>query len=151
MSQVMDQGCDEEVDTIGVDEYSRLFDNYQYVKVMGGSPDEAEECTMDRVARLKHALEHRRPPYADFGIFTPYGDRLQRKLRMTGFALQTDGSLKNTEVPGPPTLSDWDVSYRVLRAALLCLGAVCLAHIEQYRNHLVRLHTRYGAQAWVLI
>eukprot|EP00971_Amphidinium_carterae_P297429 5908872-Amphidinium_carterae.1 len=78
---------------------------------------------MDQVACLKHALEHRRPPYVDFGIFTPYGDRLQRKLRMTGLALQTDGSLKNTEVPGPPTLSDWDASYRVLRTALLCLGA----------------------------
>eukprot|EP00971_Amphidinium_carterae_P002143 42544-Amphidinium_carterae.1 len=26
-----------------------------------------------------------------------------------------------------------------------------MAHIEQYRNFIVKLHSRYGAKAWVLI
>eukprot|EP00971_Amphidinium_carterae_P046942 924384-Amphidinium_carterae.1 len=68
--------------------YSKYLTNF--VKLMGGPPSEEEECSMDQLACLKHRLDERQAPFCDFGVFTPFGDRLQRKLRLTGMSLSPD-------------------------------------------------------------
>eukprot|EP00971_Amphidinium_carterae_P136220 2699197-Amphidinium_carterae.1 len=96
-----------------VQEYTKYYS--QYVKVTGGPPSEDEECTIEQMACLHHRLSCNKAPYVDFAVFTPFGDRLQRKIRLSGLALQPDGALKHVEMPGPATLADWEACYRVLR------------------------------------
>eukprot|EP00971_Amphidinium_carterae_P125867 2493581-Amphidinium_carterae.1 len=114
---------------------------------MGGPPSEEEECTADQLACLKHRLDLNLVPYCDFAVFTAYSDRLQRRLKMSGLALQPDGTLKQSEVTGPASFSDWEASYRVLRTAVVELEAVCPSHLDLYRDHIFKLVSRYGQHA----
>eukprot|EP00971_Amphidinium_carterae_P090621 1793934-Amphidinium_carterae.1 len=66
-------------------------------------------------------------------------------------SLSPDGTLRQHEISGPATVGDWEASYRVLRTALIQLDAVCPSHLDLYRDHVLRLHSRYGPQCWMLI
>ena len=149
LSNVLDQANEEEINSLTQDDLKKAYE--RYAKLMGGPPAEDEEPTSDQLAGLAHVLNLNLPPYVDFAIFGAYGDRIQRKLKLSGLMFAADGSLIKHEVPGPPTFPDWDAAYKVLRTALIGLDIVCPAHLDLYRDHLHRLHSRYGSQVWFLI
>eukprot|EP00971_Amphidinium_carterae_P076585 1512551-Amphidinium_carterae.1 len=54
MNSVLDQACEDEVDSMEVQKYTKYYS--QYVKVTGGPPSEVEECTIKQMACLHHRL-----------------------------------------------------------------------------------------------
>ena len=98
----------------------RLLKNHQ--ELVGRVPLPDAEPAEDQLAALQlRVIGRGGSPYADFGVLTPYGRRLQAALRARAWLLQTDGSYKAVIVPGPRDFTAWAACWRVYEAALLCL------------------------------
>ena len=78
------------------------------------SPDQVSGMT-ERVNTLD--LE----PYADFSLFTPYGRRLQKQLKLKNWVMNQDGTYHPQEVPGPQDFEAWYACWRVYANVLLMI------------------------------
>lgn len=119
-STVIDQGDETEVRPLDSTEVSEFFNNH--IEVTGAEP--LEECSPspEQISALYDKVCVRgEEPYADFSVFTPYGRRVQRALRMRSWMPQEDGTYRPVEVAGPPSFDAWYACYRVYRAVLLML------------------------------
>ena len=117
----------------------------------GKRPKPDQEATMAQLSGLHYLLESGQVPTVDFAVWGPHGSRIERKLRLSGSVFAPDGSLRTIEIAGPPTIGIWLASWEVFTTAAVILNIFDLGALIDYREHIVRLHTRYGPQVWLLL
>ena len=149
LSTILDPTCDAEVIPMDPARLKQL--HRDYIKARGASPKHDIEPTDDQVSALFQVTSEGHPPYADFSIFGKFGKRMLAKLQFTAWTLLPDGAWVRKELPGPPDLSAWWNSWRVLRTALLLLQQVSPEVLDQYGDLIRDLSEQYGADCWYLV
>ena len=137
MSQVIDQGCDLEVEQMSHLDLQRC--RARYVAAQGERPIEKEEITDAQLSALAAKVQHQMAPFTDMSVFGPYGDRLARQMKFTSH-MWKDGTWKAVEIPGATNLGAWEESWRIFRTLCPRLPCSCtrtstsMAHCCQGRH-----------------
>ena len=149
MSLILDQSNDTEVpyipDLDHKEGYKRYFDIYKNMP----SPD--DDVTIEQLSGLVYYMKNGNPPWADFAIFGPHGQRLMCKLKMSGLRLQPDGSFLNVEYKGPPSYWLWEQCYSILKTGLIFLDAAELGPLEAYKERIKKYAMENPPAVWHLI
>ena len=106
---------------------------------------------MAQLSGLHYLLETGQVPTVDFAVWGPHGNRIERKLRLSGSVFSSDGSLRTIEIAGPPTIAIWLASWEVFATAAILLDIMDLGTLMAYKDHIMRMHNRYGPTVWLLL
>ena len=122
----------------------------RYTLVMGGAPEE-EELTAAQLAGLhKRVIVLKQAPYADFGVWVPFGRRALKTQKFQVYTPLGDGSFLMREMPGPQNFQQWQACWKVFKTASLMLGIISLTALLGYEKMVERLVIQWPA-AWGLI
>ena len=146
LSAVVNQVSDAEVRLLDSDATDAAFKRFR--DITGFRPHKDEEVTAAQLAGLHAVFASPGPPYVDFSIWGPHGDRLQKRLRFTAQQMQKDGTWKPVEVYGPPDYETWDAAFAVFRCGCLMLGKLCIGTLDRYRALIKRYNGLYPG-AWL--
>ena len=81
----------------------------------------AEEVTDDQLSVIFTVGQAGIAPYADFGVWRPFGQRAAKSMKFVSHFLDSSGSWRSKEIPGPDSLSSWEACWRVFRTvAVMC-------------------------------
>ena len=119
--------------------------------IMGGTPQEEEDCTIEQLSALNkrvHTLDL--PPYVDMGVWQPYGRRALRASKFRAWFPDGSRGYIARELPGPSTWTQWLAVWRVFQTAARMLDILPLASLQLYERHTERLVKLYPT-AWHLI
>ena len=148
-STVLEQGSDTEVPLmLEVDMkegYKRCYNSFKNFP----SPD--DDVTIEQLSGLNYYIQIGSPPWADFAIFGPHGQRLMCKLKTSGLRLHHDGTFPPVEYKGPITYRFCEQCYSILRTLLIFLDAAELGPLEQYKERIQRYGMEYPPSVWHLI
>ena len=96
-------------------------------KMEGECPGD-ERPTDDQISAVVAVLAEDDNAYPDFAIFGPHGNRMLRKLSMSGLIPSGVGCFRRVEIRGPPDIYTWTRSFMVWRYAghrwCQCFGQV---------------------------
>eukprot|EP00435_Cladocopium_sp_Y103_P014598 s616_g3.t1 len=149
MSNVVDQADDSELTLASRTQVDAWLG--AYIALMGSPPLEEEEPSEAQLSALhKRVVVLGQAPYADFGVWLPFGRRTLRAQRFRSYLPVGDGSYILKEMPGPQNLLQWQSSWKVYRVALLMLGVVSLAALSLYEKTVERLVLQWP-RCWGLI
>lgn len=151
LSSVISQTDDTELTVAGEKEVLQWYARYEAVFGQGERPAKDYEPAAEQLTGLQHLCSQGSPPYADFSIFGPFGHRMMKRIKLSGYSIERDGTLRTVEMYGPNNLGAWLQSYNVLMTVLVMLDAVDLGHLQKYRSHIERLAERYGQRVWSVI
>ena len=112
-----------------------------FITLKGAPPDEEESATDEQLTALNHRVLSGLAPYADFGVFGPFGRKLMRASKFRAWFPGPDGEYYAKERPGPSCWAQWDLCWGVLTTALLSLQVVSAAALERYARTVRRLST----------
>ena len=129
LNQIVDQGCDLEVEQLPHTQLVEL--RRRYVVVEGDAPTEKEEVTDAQLTCLWAKIEHGMSPFVDMGVWGAYGDRLARAMKFTS-QQRKDGQWKSIEIPGASSLLAWEEAWRIFRTAALMLNLATAATLDRY-------------------
>ena len=149
LSQVLDQSSDDTAPVLSPEAVKAFYVAYKLI--FKRLPPPAKECTVDQLSAVLFRLKSGVPPYADFSVFGPYGSRLNRRLKMKGLQLRSDGELHTVEIFGPPGIHEWMKSFELLTTALVGFEAVSLGALLDYQGHIQELHDEHGPTTWSLL
>ena len=148
ISTVIDQGDDSEFQVLP--ETMRAAWYQKFLDVMGGPPEEDCEPTGEQLSALHRKIfEHKAAPYADFGIFVPYGRKQLRSSKFKALTLTAQGYAMK-EIPGPANYLAWRASFRVFKTAMIMMDVVSVANLMGYEAFIERLAQTYPS-AWHLV
>ena len=85
LSQVINQAKDIEIQLLEADVINEHRKNYSIT--FGDSPMENSEVTDAQLSALQYLINSGLPPYVDFGIWGPYGVRVERRMKFTSHVL----------------------------------------------------------------
>jgi hypothetical protein len=131
MSAIIDQADDGDLDELPADKVRNLF--IQYTHENGGEPAEGERCTADQLAALSTRLARDMVPYTDFGVWGPFGRRMQKAMRFTAQVFVA-GELTTKAFRGPDSFPLWRAGWRVFRTALLMLHGAKPGQLDAYEE-----------------
>ena len=149
LSQVLDQSSDDTAPVLSPEAVKAFYAAYK--AIFKRLPPPATECTVDQLSAVLFRLKSGVPPYEDFSVFGPYGSRLNRRLKMKGLQLRSDGELHTVEIFGPPGIHEWIKSFELLTTALVGFEAVSLGALLDYQGHIQELHDEHGLTTWSLL
>ena len=121
----------------------------RYIAVEGDEPLDNVEVTNAQLTALKAVVGQGLPPYTDFGVWGPYGNRLARKQKFTNMFLDTSGKWHSQELAGPANLDSWRSSWAVFASAAIMLDIATPAVLSRYESRFVERCHRYP-MAWYL-
>ena len=148
--KVLDQAGDTEIAPLDPKDLSGLVDDWRTLENDGEEPTEEEEATADQMASLEARARSGATPYADFGVWRPHGQRMERALKFVVHHLQTDGTTKPSEINGPDSYSQWIKSWRVYAFAMVALKLATRTRLQRYADR-IRLLTEEWPQFWWVI
>ena len=112
--------------------------------VEGEDPMKCEEVTDDQLSVVYSLAQAGVTPFADFGVWRPFGQRAAKNLRFVSHFLVNTGSLRCKEIPGPDSIVTWEACWRVFRtAAIMCdlaAPAVLDRYASAFRSRVERFH-----------
>ena len=138
-------------EVISTNDHVQFLNRWQQHFGAGLRPSPEDEPTVDQLSVLQALLKSGENPYADFSIFGPHANRLQRKMKLQGQRFQADGTLGPIEITGPPDYQTWFSSWRVYACALLMLKAADLGVLELYSKRIKDLAGLYGPSTWLIL
>lgn len=150
MSKQLVQGDDTEVTPMSIEAYRKAVEDWIGIENDGEEPDENEECTGDMLACLDHRISNGGTPHADFGIWRPFGHRLDRALKFTVHTAKVDGTHQPKEINGPASFDDWNRSWRVFVFAMGVLKQAPRTRLNKYFNRISELNELYPQHWWAL-
>lgn len=148
MSQVAEQGNEEEAPLLP--EQAMIDGHRRYHALFKTNPREDEEITLKQLSCIQFRLGHGPPPWVEFSVFGPNGNRLLHAMKMTGMVIMPDGTLQSQEFKGPPSYAIWNEPYSVLQTGLLFLDTVELGPRDDHRNMIRRYAMAYPS-LWHLV
>ena len=96
-------------------------------------------------------LAEERPPSPDLAIFGPHGNRLQRKLIMSGLIPTGLGAFRRIELKGPPDIATWTAAFMVFRALAIMINLAGVNSLNKYIKDIWQLLKDYGTAVWRLL
>ena len=151
LSSIISQVDDTEILLADEKEIIKAFARYEVVYGKGDRPQNGTEPTGEQLSAVKHLLDNNCCPYTDFSIFGPYGQRIYKRVKLSGFQIGRDGQLSTIELQGPSNITQWISCYTVLQNILIMLDAVDLGHLLRYKTMVERFHDKYGERVWSVI
>ena len=142
MSAVIDQSDDSEFAPESLATADRWYQ--RYITVMGGAPQEEEDCTVEQLSALNkrvHLLDL--PPYVDLGVWQPYGRRALRQSKFRAWFPDGAGGYMAKELPGPAMWTQWLAAWRAFQTAAIMLDILPLASLQLYERHMEKLVRLY--------
>jgi len=111
----------------------------QYLLAAGDHP--TEECTpiAEQLSALRHVIKSGKPPYADFGVWGPYGSRLAR-FRKTDATTVVNNELVHRRSDGPATFECWLSAWDLYAVAMISLDAATIGTMNRFRSGMVQLN-----------
>ena len=149
MSLILDQAND--TDVIIMDDVDLRAGYKRWHNIFKAMPSPDDDCTIEQLSGLAYFMKNGNPPWADFAIFGPHGQRLMCKLKMSGLRLQPDGTFLSVEYKGPPTYWLWEQCYSILRTCLIFLDAAELGPLEAYRERIKKYAMENPSEVWHLL
>lgn len=149
MAQVINQTDDDEVEPLTNAEIHQAYVMYQ--TKTGGFPPEDEELTAEQITTLHNLFKMGRTPYTDMAVWGPYQLRLQKKVKMRGVKLNSNGEITTVEMYGPGEYETWRACYLIFRTGCIMLDQITASCLDGYEKKIRRYHERYGKVCWPLI
>ena len=131
--------------------YRRYNDKFGAVDAEPVTPAVDEEPTSEQLTGLKHILGNGDPPYVDFALFCPHGNRARRNHAFSGLVLGPDGNLLKIEAKGPSSFEAWAASWKIFKVAAVMLNAVSVGALDLYHDHLQNFAKSFGPDLWMLL
>lgn len=131
MNQVIDQGCDMEVEQLGHEKLLSL--RQRFLIQEGDNPMENEEITDGQLSCLHGKIAANMAPFVDMGVWGPYGDRIARAMKFVSQQWK-DGQWRSVELPGASHLRAWEESWRIFRTGCIMLNVATAAILDRYAN-----------------
>ena len=150
MSKVIDQGDDSEVTPFDADTIARLIEDWKAVENDGEEPTPEEEATGDQLVALQARLKLGATPFADFGVWRPYGNRFGRALRFVVQVLRPDGTYQAKEINGPPSFSVWLKCWTVFVFAMSTLKQAARTRLQRYADRIRKLNEDFPNYWWII-
>ena len=147
LSQVIDQGKEMEVPLLeaeAINEYRAV-----YSVLYGDNPMESCEVTDAQLTALHYLITNGLPPYADFGVWGPYGTRVERRMRFKSRVLDSSGQWTQHEAPGPDCIESWRKCWKVFVVAATMLKVASGATLAKYETQFEERSERYH-KSWHL-
>ena len=151
LSSVVSQVDDTDILMADEKEIIKAYARYEVVYGKGDRPPNGTEPTSEQLSAVKHLLHSNCCPYTDFSIFGPYGQRIYKKVKLSGYQIPRDGQLTSVELHGPSNISQWIGCNNVLQNIIVMLDAVDLGHLLRYKPMIERYHDKYGEKVWSVI
>ena len=149
LSSVINQSDDLEVAILDDAAIHQAYANYR--KRIGALPPADQELSSEQLSSLHSLFSSGRAPYCDMAVWGPYHHRLQKKIRLKGVRLSSQGEIIPVEICGPADFESWRESYSVFRTGCIMFDQITPARLDAY-EHLIRsYHERYGRSCWALL
>ena len=148
MTQVLDQG--DETEFTVEPESMRSTWIQRVIAITGGYPQPEEEPTLEQLSAMyKRTAIQDMCPYADFGVFVPFGSRALKASRFRTYVLTSEGYVTK-ELAGPANFTQWKACFKVYGMALMMLNIADQAVLHAYEAFVEKLVRSYPT-AWHLI
>ena len=151
LSAVLSQVDDSEAKVMTEREMVAAYLRYSAVYGDTEQPSKESEPTLEQLSALHHVVSQGNPPYTDFAIWGPYGHRLAKKVKLSGYVMGRDGVLTSIELTGPTSIGMWLQSRQVFSNVCVMLDLIDLGTLTKYRDLIEKFHNRYGAPIWALL
>ena len=148
VSEVLDQLSSAIAPLLTQDEF-RATGRVYFDKMEGKCP-KTEEPTIEQLSALKWMIKISHG-YADMAIWGPHGNRIRRKLLLSGLIPIAAGVFARVELKGPPDYETWCLCFRLLRSALIHLDEAGLNALDKYAMKVAELHRLFGSKTWHLL
>eukprot|EP00971_Amphidinium_carterae_P171976 3409888-Amphidinium_carterae.1 len=125
----------------------------RFEQKLGALPRPDEDVTIEQLTALAKIFgpQGEGLPYVDFSTWGPYGHRLQKKTRVQGVKIGSDGHIAPVDLMGPSTVEDWLSCYAVFRTAAIMLDLISPARLDAYKDFVVRQARTYGVLSWPIL
>ena len=130
VSSILDQASDREVERWTREKLIALHG--RFIALEGEDPMKAEDVTDDQLSVLAATIKVGMTPYADFGVWKPFGQRAAKSLKFTSHFLDHSGSWRTKEAPGPDLFATWEACWRVFRTAAIMCDIATPAVLDRY-------------------
>eukprot|EP00971_Amphidinium_carterae_P136629 2707154-Amphidinium_carterae.2 len=80
---------------------------------MGTPPTPHEEATQEQLSAVRALLKNNLVPYVDMCLWTPFNQRLQRRMATSGMKLSEGGTFRRTDQHAPPDYEIWRQAFIV--------------------------------------
>ena len=129
MNQIIDQGCDFEVEMLPAPVLQKM--RGRFVMVEGDNPLDREEVTDAQLTCLFHKVQGGQTPFVDMAVWGPHGERIARAMKFVSQQWR-DGQWKAVELPGASSLDAWEESWRIFRTAAIMTQLASAATLDRY-------------------
>ena len=100
--------------------------------VEGEDPMKADEVTDDQLSVIFTVVQAGIAPYADFGVWRPFGQRAAKSMKFVSHFLDSSRSWRSKEIPGPDSLFSWEACWRVFHTAAIMCDFAAPAVLDRY-------------------
>ena len=156
LKELIDQTSEDDCPVLSDGQIAKCYARFEATMGVGDVPGRPwmpveEEPTSDQLAALHHLVRSGLNPFGiDFGIFTPFGQRMVKKVRLCGERLGGDGVMHKIELYGPATYAMWSASWKILENCCVMLDIADLGKLVAYKRKQDKYHERYGEKIWAL-
>ena len=147
VSSILDQSSDREVERGTREDLNALRSRFRSLE--GEDPMKAEDVTDDQLSVLAAITKAGVTPYADFGVWKPFGQRAAKNLKFTSHFLDHTGAWRCKEIPGPDSFASWEACWRVFRTAAIMCDIAAPAVLDRYAAKFRERVDRFS-DAWYL-
>lgn len=151
LSAILSQVDESEAKVLSEKDLVAAYMRYSVIYGDQERPSKESEPTLEQLSAMHHVVSQGHPPYCDFAIWGPYGHRVAKKLKLSGYVIGRDGLLTSIEVTGPTSIGMWLQSWQVFSNVCIMLDIVDLGTLTKYKDIIERFHNRYGAPIWALL
>ena len=150
LKELVGQINEDECEPLSDVEIAACFARFEVLMGQDEVPPTGEEPTEEQLSAISFLLKSGLNPYADFGIFGPYGHRIMKKVRLLGSRMNAQQQWQRIELYGPANYSMWVSSWNIYMNSLLMLDAVDLGKLTAYKRRQDYYHETYGESIWAL-
>ena len=151
LSAILSQVDDSEAQMMSEKDMVAAYLRYATVFGSNERPPKESEPTVEQLSALRHVVQQGNPPFVDFSIWGPYGHRLVKKIKLSGYVIGRDGVLSTVELTGPTNFGMWLQSWQVFSNVCIMLDIIDLGTLTKYRDTIEKFHNRYGHAIWALL
>ena len=98
LQQLVDQTTEEECDVLTEFQIAKCYAVYEALYGSDERPPKDEDPSSDQLAAIAHMLKNGLNPLVDFAIWKNHGQRVLRRIRLTGAYFTPDGTMHRFEI-----------------------------------------------------
>ena len=140
LSSILSQVDDTETTVMSEKDLVAAYLRYSTVFGDNERPPKESEPTSEKLSAIFHLVSQNNVPYCDFSVFGPYGHRMIKKIKLSGYIIGRDGTLQNVDLTGPTNINMWLQSWQVFSNACVMLDIIDLGVLNKYRDLIEKYH-----------